>query len=231
MMTSQKRALSSLAVALTFVAVATFAQAQDQPNQSNSAEASAPSSISKASDAPSQGAQKAVQQALDNKSAAPAAGAIPASATAAALANHETSGLSALHDPILRKKVNDVLTKLTPERQRLDKDYQEASAIFPSFCKDWEQKLHDRQANNIGHLIWKLENGLETALYTGYSKVESCETHQSPQGFSIGKLTYEEYHYRLKGKTVEDAEHTQATPEDDTHTTEIFRWEKGKWFY
>ena len=154
-----------------------------------------------------------------------------ASSTAASIANQETGDLSALHDPILHKKVNDVLAKLTPERQRLDRDFQQASAIFPTFCKDWDQKLRERETNNVAHLIWKFENGLETALYTGYSHVESCEAHQSPQGFSIGKLTYEEYHYLIKGKTEDEAKHAQAQPMDDTHTTEIFRWEKGKWFY
>ena len=136
-----------------------------------------------------------------------------------------------LNDPALRQKVQDVLTKLSPERTRMNAEFREASALFPSFCKDWEQKLRDRETNNLQHIIWKVENGLETALYIGYSGVESCESHQSPQGFSIGKLTYEEFHYKVKGKTVDEAKHDKATPVDALHTTEIFRWEKGKWFY
>jgi hypothetical protein len=152
-------------------------------------------------------------------------------AVAAMSPEEKASAAKTLRDPTLRQKVNDVLTKLTPERMRLNKEYQQAAALFPAFCKDWERKLHDREANNIDHLMWKVENGLATALYTGYGPVKTCETHQSDQGFSIGKLSYEEFHYLMKGKTEDEAKHTQATPVDDTHTTEIFRWDKGKWFY
>jgi len=143
----------------------------------------------------------------------------------------KTSDLKALHDPALQQRTKDVLATLSPERRRLDHEYQEAAALFPSFCKDWEQKLRDRETNNLEHIMWKLENGFETALYTGYSQLESCETHQSPQGFSIGKLSYEEFHYLIKEKTLDEAKHAKGTKVDDTHTTEIFRWDKGKWFY
>jgi hypothetical protein len=154
-------------------------------------------------------------------------------ASAPSVATHEQkpSDLKALNDPTLQQKAKDVLATLSPERRRLDREYQQAAAMFPSFCKDWEQKLRDRQANNIEHLMLKLENGFETALYTGYGPVESCETHQSPQGFSIGKLSYEEFHYLIKEKTLDEAKHSTGTKVDDTHTTEIFRWDKGKWFY
>ena len=154
-----------------------------------------------------------------------------ASASSVATPEQKPSDLKALNDPALQQKTKDVLTTLSPERRRLDSEYQQAAAVFPSFCKDWEQKLRDREANNIEHLMWKLENGFETALYIGYSSVESCETHQSPQGFSIGKLSYEEFHYLIKEKTLDEAKHSKGTKVDDTHTTEIFRWEKGKWFY
>ena len=204
MMTSKERAIAILAAALTFAAMATVAGAQDQ--------GAASTTISKPSSAPD------------------AAGADQPPAQAPSAADH-AAATKTLQDPNLRQKVKDVLTKLTPERMRMNKEYQQAAAAFPSFCKDWERKLHDREANNINHLIWKMENGLDTALYTGYGPVKSCETHQSDQGFSIGKLSYEEFHYLMKGKTEDEAKHTQATPVDDTHTTEIFRWDKGKWFY
>ncbi len=154
-----------------------------------------------------------------------------ASAPSLASPEQKPSDLKALNDPTPRQKTKDVLATLSPERRRLDREYQQAAAVFPSFCKDWEQKLRDRQANNIEHLMLKLENGFETALYTGYGPVESCETHQSPQGFSIGKLSYEEFHYLIKEKTLDEAKHSTGTKVDDTHTTEIFRWDKGKWFY
>jgi hypothetical protein len=154
-----------------------------------------------------------------------------ASAPTVSSAEQKPSDLKPLQDPGLQQKTKDVLTSLSPERRRLDHEYQEAAGLFPAFCKDWEQKLRDREANNIEHLAWKLENGFETANYTGYSQVESCESHQSPQGFSIGKLSYEEFHYLIKEKTLDEAKHSKGTRVDDTHTTEIFRWDKGKWFY
>jgi len=191
MMMSKKRAIGLLAPALTLVAAASFAGAQDQGIASNPG----------------------------------------APAPTVSTPGQKPSDLKALRDPALQQKTKDVLATLSPERRRLDKEYQEAAALFPSFCKDWERKLRDREANNIEHLVWKLENGFQTALYTGYSKVESCESHQSPQGFSIGKLSYEEFHYLMKGKTADEAKQTKGTQVDDTHTTEIFRWDKGKWFY
>jgi hypothetical protein len=154
-----------------------------------------------------------------------------ASAATGSTSEQKPSDLKALHDPALQQQTKDVLTTLSPERRRLDREFQQAAALFPSFCKDWEQKLRDRETNNIEHLELKLENGFETALYTGYSQVESCEAHQSPQGFSIGKLSYEEFHYLIKEKTLDEAKHAKGSKVDDTHTTEIFRWDKGKWFY
>jgi hypothetical protein len=85
----------------------------------------------------------------------------------AATSEQKPSDLKALHDPALQQQTKDVLTTLSPERRRLDREFQQASALFPAFCKDWEQKLRDREANNIEHLELKLENGFETALYTG----------------------------------------------------------------
>jgi len=191
MMTSKKRVIGMLAVALAFVVEAGLARAQDQATSSN------PSG----------------------------------SSLTAATPEQKPSDLKALHDPALQQKTANVMTTLSPERRRMDREYQEAAALFPAFCKDWEQKLRDREANNIEHLIMKLENGFETGNYTGYSQIESCETHQSPQGFSIGKLSYEEFHYLIKEKTLDEAKHSKGTKVDDTHTTEIFRWDKGKWFY
>src|SRR5215472_5165626 len=82
-----------------------------------------------------------------------------ASASSAATPEQKPSDLKTLNDPALQQKTKDVLTALSPERRRLDSEYQQAAAVFPSFCKDWEQKLRDRETNNIEHILWKLENG------------------------------------------------------------------------
>ena len=218
-MTSKNRSIGLVAVGLTMVVAVTLARAQD-PNTPSDPGASA-TTITILKDSPP------VTAPGSGSPAQPSAG----SAGALAATPQQKSDVKALHDPDLQQKVKDVLTTLTPERKRLDHEYQEAASLFPSFCKDWEQKLHDRETNNVEHIIWKLENGFETALYTGYGPVESCETHQSAQGFSIGKLSYEEFHYLIKAKSLDEAKHTKGTQVDDTHCTEIFRWEKGKWFY
>jgi len=211
MITSKKRAIGCLAVALMLVGVTTFARAEDQN--------SASSTISKGDAATTSDISAGAPQ-------APSPEAPPAVSP-----GDKSTATKTLTDSTLREKVKEVLTKLTPERMRLNREYQQAAGLFPAFCKDWERMLHDREANNIQHIVWRLENGFETALYTGYSGVKTCEAHQSPEGFSIGKLSYEEFHYLIKAKTLDEAKHTTATPVDDTHTTEIFRWEKGKWFY
>jgi hypothetical protein len=130
----------------------------------------------------------------------------------------------------LRARVKAALSKINPARLLRDREYKVASAKFPDFCKDWERKLHDREANNVGHVNWELKNGYETGTYVGYGPVKSCETHQSTDGFAIGKLTYDQYQYYEAGKTRDEAEKNKRAT-DDTATTELFRWDKGKWFY
>jgi hypothetical protein len=129
------------------------------------------------------------------------------------------------------EKVKTALHKLNPERIYRDHEFKKAAALFPQFCQKWGTLLKQREQNNLNHIAWRFENGFESALYTGYSSIESCEAHESSGGFAIGKLGYEEYHYLIRAKTKEEALRAKATPIDDTHTTEIFRWDKGKWFY
>jgi hypothetical protein len=131
----------------------------------------------------------------------------------------------------LKQKFKAALHKLNPKRLFLDHEYKKAAAAFPTFCEKWSSYLKDREKNNLSHIAWRFENGFQTALYTGYSSIESCQAHQSPGGYALGKLSYEEYHYLIKAKTRDEALKTKAKPIDDTHTTEIFRWDKGKWFY
>ncbi len=65
----------------------------------------------------------------------------------------------------------------------------------------------------------------------GYSPVRKCECHQSTDGYSIGKVTYDEFQVLLVGKTPDEAKHAKPKVTDDTATTELFRWDKEKWFY
>ena len=131
----------------------------------------------------------------------------------------------------LGQKVKALVAKLTPDRIKRDIEFRKASALFPDFCKHWEQDLHDRETNNLSKLKFVPKEGYETATYTAYGKVSGCESHQSKDGYSIGKITYEEFEYYIAGKSEDEARHAAPRTVSDTHTTEIFRLDNGKWFY
>lgn len=131
----------------------------------------------------------------------------------------------------LRQKVRTLIATMTPDRIKRDIEFKKASALFPSFCRHWEQDLHDRETNNLSKLTFVPKDGYETATYTGYGKVNQCESHQSKDGYSIGKISYEEFEYYIAGKSEDDARHAPPKAVSDTHTTEIFRWDNGKLFY
>jgi hypothetical protein len=131
----------------------------------------------------------------------------------------------------LGQKVKALVAQITPDRIKRDIEYKKASVLFPDFCKHWQQDLHDRETNNLSKLKFTLKDGFETTTYTAYGKIAACETHQSRDGYSIGKITYEEFEYYLAGKSEDEARHAQPRAILDTHTTEIFRWDNGKWFY
>lgn len=109
--------------------------------------------------------------------------------------------------------------------------YERAARLFPSFCKEWQRLLHQREVNNLDHLTWQLRQGYETTTYTGYGHVESCQTKESVEGIPIGKITYDELSYYLAGKTVEEARRSSPKLVHQVHTLEIFSWDKNKWFY
>lgn len=131
----------------------------------------------------------------------------------------------------LRAELRDVARKLNPVTLIALRRYEKASASFPAFCHDWEQKLRERESNNLEHLEWKLRDGYETATYVGYGNIKSCDCKMSKEGLPIGKLTYDEMTYYLVGKTIDEARHAKPKPVSDTPTLEIFSWEKSKWFY
>ncbi|MGB3550609.1 MAG: hypothetical protein WA993_07960 [Candidatus Binatus sp.] len=165
---------------------------------------------------------RAQSQAAAQESPAPASqsAAVPA-ASASPTAKKKT----------LRQEVRALVTKYAPERLKRDLEFKKAAALFPDFCHHWEQDLHEREMNNLSKLKFNLKDGFQTATYTAYGKVAACESHQSKDGYSIGKLTYEEFIYYLAGKSEDEARHALPKAISDTRTTEIFRWDNGKWFY
>ena len=165
------------------------------------------------------------QSQAPNEAASTASAAAPDSAAPAATA------ASPATKKTLGQKVKSLVAKLTPDRIKRDIEFRKASALFPDFCKHWEQDLHEREVNNLSKLQFVPKEGYETATYTGYGKVAGCESHQSKDGYSIGKISYEEFVYYIAGKSEDEARHAPPKTVSDTHTTEIFRWDNGKWFY
>jgi hypothetical protein len=122
----------------------------------------------------------------------------------------------------------DGLDPLTPAQRRV---YSRAASAFGSFCHHWETLLHEREVNNLDHLSWRNDGGLESATYTGYGKVESCECKPSKEGLPIGEIRYIERNYSIVGKTISEARHAVPKLTHEISTLEIFSWDKGKWFY
>ena len=166
-----------------------------------------------------------------SREAAPSlpAGAGPSPANAVGGEKATTPATAALANPASSdRSQEDVMGLLSPAQRRT---YLLASSVFASFCHDWERLLHEREVNNLDHLSWREDGGMETATYTGYGKVESCECKESKEGLPIGKIGYEEISYSIAGKTVNDARRAVPKLIHQIKTLEIFSWEKDRWFY
>jgi hypothetical protein len=150
--------------------------------------------------------------------------------TAAREASAGPEGISRKQEKVLRREARALSKKLVSEREKRDLEFKKASEKFPEFCKHWEQNLRDRERDNRVKLVFTEKDGLHTATYVGYGEVKTCEAHQSKDGFSIGKISYEEFTYNLSGKSREEAAASEKTTVSDVHTTEIFRWENNEWF-
>ena len=160
-----------------------------------------------------------------NPAPAPLALTVPAIPPAAVKPGVTTIPIGA--DAVVKAEMKK-FTFHSPEEERR---YNLAAGKFPGFCHDWERMLRDRETNSLAHLIWVTHGGIESTTYTGYGQIDSCETKESVEGVPIGKLSYMEMIYDLEGKTPEQAR--QAPPKilHQTHTLEIFSWDKNKWFY
>jgi hypothetical protein len=110
-------------------------------------------------------------------------------------------------------------------------EFETAFRKLPSFCQDWQSKLHEREINNLAHVAWQEKNGYETATYVGYGKVNGCLCKESAEGVPIGKVTYDEYQYYLVGKSLNEAKVAKPKLTGTTRTLEIFSWDKEQWFY
>jgi hypothetical protein len=111
------------------------------------------------------------------------------------------------------------------------REFETAFRRLPSFCQNWQSKLHEREIRNLANLTWQEKSGYQTAIYVGYGKVDGCLCKESAVGVPIGKVTYDEYQYYLVGKTLNEAKAAKPKLTGTTHTLEIFSWDKEQWFY
>lgn len=131
----------------------------------------------------------------------------------------------------VKERLSAALSKAEPPGRLRKREYKQAETAFPAFCRRWERLLHERELNNLGHIEWRPRAGYQTGFYTGYSGIKSCACKRSAAGFAIGKLTYQEMKYYVVGRTPEEARRVKPTVVELTPTTELFRWDHGKWFY
>lgn len=108
---------------------------------------------------------------------------------------------------------------------------QAAKNSFPTFCKEWVQKLAERERRNQSLIEWREEQGQVRGTYIGYSKQHQCEYKEAKDSTPLGKITYLEVRYEKRGPTRQEAERNPAQPVETTEVTEIFRYAKGQWLY
>ncbi|MGH7949124.1 MAG: hypothetical protein ACREQF_07870 [Candidatus Binataceae bacterium] len=212
--------------ALTFCLTTPAACAADDAKPA----ADGPSSISKATgpiDAPA----ASPSPVTDSKAAADVPTAVPSDgapskdskAASSTVLKQPSSEIAATAPP---KAAQIPKAKRRGERDAIDT----ALATFESFCGEWQRMLRDREDNNLRKLVFLKKGEFHTAVYKGYGKIDACSCREV-KGFAIGKLSYDEFDYYLVGKTTDDARHSKPQVSGSIRTTEIFRWERGKWFY
>jgi len=162
------------------------------------------------------------------------AGAKAAAPGAGALKEESKAGTST----VLKQPSGEIASTAPPKAQAIPKAKRRgkrdaidtALATFDSFCGEWQRMLRDREDNNLRKLTFTRTGEHHRAAYKGYGKIDAC-TCREVKGFAIGKLGYNEFDYYLVGNTPEEAKKAKPQVSGTTRTTEIFRWERGKWFY
>lgn len=172
------------------------------------------------------GAQEPDPASLQNPSSANANGSVRLTSTIVKIAPAQPQ--AATSPSSIRPAVSQ---KLTAAQRAALRTFERARAAFTGFCKDWENKLSQRERDNLAAIEWKQQNGWMVGQYLGYSRIHSCTCKQSPRGQPVGELTYGETNNYLTGKTVDEAIHSKPKSTLATETTEIFGWGKKGWEY
>jgi len=102
---------------------------------------------------------------------------------------------------------------------------------FDRFCREWREKLRQREQSNRSSVAWKPVGGEIEGRYLGYGEITDCRVKLSSSRAPVGILSYEELTYRLAGGSREEAERSAAEVVSRTEVTEIFRYSRGRWQY
>lgn len=102
---------------------------------------------------------------------------------------------------------------------------------FDRFCREWREKLRQREQSNRNAIVWKPGEGGIEGRYVGYGEITDCRVKLSSDRVPVGILSYEELTYRLAGGSREEAERSAAKVVTRTEVTEIFQYSRGRWQY
>lgn len=109
-----------------------------------------------------------------------------------------------------------------------------AEASFQSFCKQWMNKLDEREVRNRS-LAKAVSNGGNLVMrYTGYGKtVLKCEVRETgvPAQPFVGRLVYDEIEYQKSASTPGELSSQSPAVHTRTEVMEIFRYDGKKWVY
>jgi outer membrane biogenesis lipoprotein LolB len=114
------------------------------------------------------------------------------------------------------------------------RDTSEIASSFDLFCDKWMRKLDTREQRNLKHAQVRNRGKAFVVEYTGYShQPVSCEAKPSraSKGAYVGKLVYDELHYRKTAKTAARARNSKPRIVQQIEVLEIFRFDGSRWIY
>ncbi len=105
------------------------------------------------------------------------------------------------------------------------------SQSFRTFCREWMEKLADRERRNEGLIEWQAGENFVLGSYVGYTRDHTCIVDAAQSNAPVGKISYLEIKYEKRGATQGDAQIDRPHPVETTEVTEFFRYGDGNWIY
>lgn len=105
------------------------------------------------------------------------------------------------------------------------------SQSFRTFCREWMDKLAERERRNEGLIEWQAGENFVLGSYVGYTRDHTCIVDSAQSNAPVGKISYLEIKYEKRGATQGDAQIDRPHPVETTEVTEFFRYGDGNWIY